>query len=58
MSLGLQAFFAVLPIVFAGILLVGLRISAKKAMPLVYMDYFWSYFTFKYFKTFRCNYCN
>ena len=37
MSLGLQAFFAVLPIVFAGILLVGLRISAKKAMPLVYI---------------------
>lgn len=37
MSLGLQAFFAVLPIVFAGILLVGLRVSAKKAMPLVYI---------------------
>lgn len=38
MSLGLQAFFAVLPIVLAGILLVGLRISAKKAMPLVYIS--------------------
>ncbi|MFA6740445.1 MAG: L-lactate permease [Arcobacteraceae bacterium] len=38
MSLGLQAFFAVLPIVFAGILLVGLRVSAKKAMPLVYIS--------------------
>jgi lactate permease len=38
MSLGLQAFFAVLPILFAGILLVGLRISAKKAMPLVYIS--------------------
>lgn len=38
MSIGLQAFFAVLPILFAGILLVGLRISAKKAMPLVYIS--------------------
>lgn len=38
MNLGLQAFFAVLPIVLAGILLVGLRISAKKAMPLVYIS--------------------
>ncbi len=38
MSLGLQAFFAVLPIALAGILLVGLRISAKKAMPLVYIS--------------------
>jgi len=37
MSIGLQAFFAALPIFFAGILLVGLRISAKKAMPLVYI---------------------
>lgn len=37
MSLGFQAFFAVLPIIFAGILLVGLRVSAKKAMPLVYI---------------------
>ncbi|MEZ4693050.1 MAG: L-lactate permease [Aliarcobacter sp.] len=37
MSLGLQAFFAALPIIFAGILLVGLRVSAKKAMPLVYI---------------------
>ena len=38
MGLGLQAFFAVFPIVLAGILLVGLRISAKKAMPLVYIS--------------------
>lgn len=38
MSLGLQAFFAALPILFAGILLVGLRVSAKKAMPLVYIS--------------------
>ena len=38
MGLGFQAFFAVLPIIFAGILLVGLRISAKKAMPLVYIS--------------------
>ena len=38
MSLGLQAFFAVSPIALAGILLVGLRISAKKAMPLVYIS--------------------
>lgn len=37
MSLGFQAFFAALPIIFAGILLVGLRVSAKKAMPLVYV---------------------
>ena len=37
MSIGLQAFFAVLPIIIAGILLVGLRVSAKKAMPLVYI---------------------
>ncbi len=37
MSLGLQAFYAVVPIFLAGILLVGLRISAKKAMPLVYV---------------------
>ena len=37
MSIGLQAFFAALPILLAGILLVGLRISAKKAMPLVYI---------------------
>lgn len=38
MGLGLQAFFAVLPILLAGILLVGLRVSAKKAMPLVYIS--------------------
>ncbi|MGA1933097.1 L-lactate permease [Arcobacter sp. YIC-464] len=37
MSIGLQAFFASLPIILAGILLVGLRVSAKKAMPLVYL---------------------
>ena len=38
MSIGFQALFAVLPILFAGILLIGLRISAKKAMPLVYIS--------------------
>ena len=38
MSIGFQAFFAALPILFAGILLVGLKISAKKAMPLVYIS--------------------
>ena len=38
MSIGFQALFAVLPILFAGILLVGLRVSAKKAMPLVYIS--------------------
>jgi len=37
MEIGLQAFFAALPIFLAGILLVGLRVSAKKAMPLVYI---------------------
>ena len=37
MDISLQAFFAALPILLAGILLVGLRISAKKAMPLVYI---------------------
>lgn len=37
MDISLQAFFAALPIFLAGILLVGLRISAKKAMPLVYI---------------------
>ncbi len=36
MSIGLQALAAVLPIFLAGILLVGFRISAKKAMPVVY----------------------
>jgi lactate permease len=36
-DIGLQAFFAALPIILAGILLVGLRVSAKKAMPLVYI---------------------
>uniref|UniRef100_UPI004048A1AC L-lactate permease n=4 Tax=Aliarcobacter sp. TaxID=2321116 RepID=UPI004048A1AC len=38
MTIGFQAFFAALPILFAGILLVGLKISAKKAMPLVYIS--------------------
>ncbi len=38
MSLGLQAFYAALPILLAGFLLVGMRISAKKAMPLVYIS--------------------
>ena len=37
MDISLQAFFAALPIFLAGILLVGLRVSAKKAMPLVYI---------------------
>ena len=37
MSLGLQAFYAALPILLAGFLLVGMRVSAKKAMPLVYI---------------------
>ncbi|MBE0491831.1 MAG: L-lactate permease [Sulfurospirillum sp.] len=37
MSLGLQALFAALPIISAGILLVGLRMPAKKAMPIVYI---------------------
>ncbi|PID48235.1 MAG: lactate permease [Proteobacteria bacterium] len=37
MSLGLQALYAALPIFLAGILLVGFRISAKKAMPVVYV---------------------
>ena len=37
MSIGLQALFAALPIFLAGFLLVGLRVSAKKAMPLVYI---------------------
>lgn len=36
MSLGLQAFVAALPILIAGILLVGLRMPARLAMPLVY----------------------
>lgn len=37
MSLGLQALFAALPIISAGILLVGMRMPAKKAMPIVYI---------------------
>jgi len=37
MNLGLQAFLAVSPILLAGILLVGFRVAAKKAMPLVYV---------------------
>jgi len=40
MEIGLQALFAALPIFLAGILLVGLRISAKKAMPIVYLATF------------------
>jgi lactate permease len=36
MTLGTQAFLAVVPILLAGILLVGFRIPAKKAMPAVY----------------------
>jgi lactate permease len=37
MSLGLLAFFAALPLLSAGVLLVGLRMPAKKAMPIVYV---------------------
>ncbi len=37
MTLGVQAALAVLPILLAGILLVGFRIPAKRAMPLVYL---------------------
>ncbi|NVJ52426.1 MAG: L-lactate permease [Campylobacteraceae bacterium] len=37
MGIGLQALFAALPIFIAAILLVGLRMPAKKAMPIVYL---------------------
>ncbi len=37
MSLSVQAFVAVLPILLAAVLLVGFRIAAKWAMPLVYV---------------------
>ncbi|WP_024953949.1 L-lactate permease [Sulfurospirillum arcachonense] len=37
MSLGLLAFFAALPLISAGLLLVGFRMPAKKAMPIVYV---------------------
>ena len=37
MSLGLLAFFAALPLISAGVLLVGLRMPARKAMPIVYV---------------------
>jgi lactate permease len=37
MSLGLQAALAVFPILLAGVLLVGFRVPAKWAMPLVYV---------------------
>jgi len=37
MSLGLQAFLALLPIVLAGALLVGFRVPAKHAMPAAYL---------------------
>jgi lactate permease len=36
MGLGLQALFAALPLILTGILLVGLRMPAKKAMPIVF----------------------
>ena len=36
-SLGIQAFLAFLPILLAGVLLVGFRIPAKWAMPAVYV---------------------
>ncbi len=37
MSLGLYALFAALPLISAGLLLVGFRMPAKKAMPIVYV---------------------
>lgn len=37
MSLGLLAFFAALPLISAGVLLVGFRLPAKIAMPVVYV---------------------
>ena len=37
MEIGLQALFAALPIIVAAILLVGFRLPAKKAMPVVYI---------------------
>ena len=37
MEIGTQAFFAALPILVAAVLLVGLRLPAKKAMPIVYV---------------------
>jgi lactate permease len=37
MDIGLQALFAALPLIVAGILLIGLRLPAKKAMPIVFI---------------------
>ena len=37
MSLGLLAFFAALPLISAGVLLVGLKLPARVAMPIVYV---------------------
>ncbi|WP_458701136.1 L-lactate permease [Sulfurospirillum sp. 1307] len=37
MSLGLLAFFAALPLISAGVLLVGFRLPARVAMPIVYI---------------------
>ncbi len=37
MEIGTQALFAALPILVAAVLLVGLRLPAKKAMPIVYI---------------------
>lgn len=37
MSLGIQAALAVLPILLAGVLLVGFRVPARRAMPAVYV---------------------
>ena len=37
MEIGTQAFFAALPILVAAVLLVGFRLPAKKAMPIVYV---------------------
>lgn len=37
MSLAVQAFLALVPILLGGILLIGFRVTAKRAMPLVYL---------------------
>ena len=37
MGLGVQALLAVVPIVLAGVLLVGLKMPALRAMPIVYV---------------------
>jgi len=37
MGLGMYALFAAMPIILSGILLVGMRMPAKKAMPIVFL---------------------